>query len=286
MGKHYVPQRHLRRFEIDYRPGFVWMYDKKTGKWSEAAVSKVAQQADYFSPEVEKALAQVVEHPGNVCIDKLISRIKLDNTERSQLALYMMIMATRGPGPRKKLSATAANTVKEVLDETRTQIEEWIAEEGDDCDLAKARLKELEELESKYSSELPTNLLAQIREPFWSKNTVECILNMGWHILPAPKGSYFVTSDSPAHFFEGIGLGTPLSEFTFPISKEIALIGEHVRPRAVMYERAQSQIAKEVNRRILSKADRFVFSPKKEVWIETVSQKTNPYLCQIRWVRK
>jgi hypothetical protein len=36
MGKHYVPQKHLRRFEIDEKPGFVWMYDRQLRKWADA----------------------------------------------------------------------------------------------------------------------------------------------------------------------------------------------------------------------------------------------------------
>jgi hypothetical protein len=36
----------------------------------------------------------------------------------------------------------------------------------------------------------------------------------------------------------------------------------------VIFETAQSQLVKEVNRRILSGADRFVFAPKNDKWIE------------------
>ena len=58
MGKHYVPQKHLSRFEIDNRPGFIWMYDNKTQTFREVSISKVAQESDYYDPEIEMALAQ------------------------------------------------------------------------------------------------------------------------------------------------------------------------------------------------------------------------------------
>jgi hypothetical protein len=94
---------------------------------------------------------------------------------------------------------------------------------------------------------------------------------------------YFVTCDTPAHFFEGLGVGRPDSEFTFPVSKDFALIGEHCRNWGMVFEKPQVQLAKEVNRRVLSNAERFVFSPKREAWIEKVAQKTDPYLSRIKW---
>ena len=73
MGKHYVPRQHLRRFQIQEKQEFVWLYDKKTGRFVEAAISRVAQEPGFYSPDVESALAQVVELPGNMAIDKLLA---------------------------------------------------------------------------------------------------------------------------------------------------------------------------------------------------------------------
>ena len=65
MGRHYVPQRYLRNFEIPERPGFVWLHDKQSGKSHPAPIDKVAQSKGYYSPEVEETLRQV-EGPANV----------------------------------------------------------------------------------------------------------------------------------------------------------------------------------------------------------------------------
>jgi len=40
---------------------------------------------------------------------------------------------------------------------------------------------------------------------------------------------------------------------------------------------------REFNRRIVSGAKRFIFSPVKAEWIELVANKTRPYLSRIRW---
>jgi hypothetical protein len=61
------------------------------------------------------------------------------------------------------------------------------------------------------------------------------------------------------------------------------LIAEHKRNCGIGYERPQAQIAKEINRRILSHAERFVFSPRKDDWIDIVAQKRDPYLSRNNW---
>jgi hypothetical protein len=283
MGDHYVPQAHLRRFEIDDEPGVVWMFDKKSGRFVRAGVGAVAQEAGFYSPEVEKALADVVESPGNLCVAKLRRREKLDNADRSRLSLYMMIMATRGPRKRQESLKIAPQAITDVVAELRQQIDKWIEQEGDNAEVAKLRLRELESAGERFSKELPREVLDRIRAPFWSEATVECILNMAWHILQAPPSMYFVTSDTPAHFFDGIGLGNVESEFTFPIAKDLALIGEHRSGRRTVFEHPRPQIVKEVNRRLISHATRFVFAPQKEPWIEAVALKPAPSLNLIRW---
>jgi hypothetical protein len=48
MGEHYVPRKYLSYFADPAKPSHVWMYDKKTEKWSHAALTKVAQQSDFY----------------------------------------------------------------------------------------------------------------------------------------------------------------------------------------------------------------------------------------------
>lgn len=282
MGKHYVPRQHLRRFQIDTRPEMVWLFDKKTRHFREAAISKVAQEPDYYSSDVERALAQVVELPGNIALEKLLRRERISNQERTQLSLYLMTMLTRGPRQRRQLIEQLPETLKCVFADVQAQIENSM-DAGADPQLAIARIEELRRVAQRLSVETPQNIHEMIRTPFWSEHTVTCIYNMRWHILPAPAGTFFLTCDTPAHLHDCYGLGTLNSELTFPISKYFALIGENKNSRSIVFERPQSQLAKEVNRRVLSHAERFVFSPSRANWIETVASKSHPYLSSIHW---
>ena len=282
MGHHYVPRQHLRRFAIKDKENCVWMYDKQTREFRDAGITNVAQERGYYDPEIEQSLADVVEGPGKIAIDRLLNRETIDNADRTRLSMFFMIMLTRGPRQRRKSFECVPEALANVLAETEAEIRQWIADEPENEDAHK-RLEELEQARVKFASEIPQNIVDQIRRPFWSDRSVECIHNMFWHILPAPPGTYFVTCDTPAHFFDCWGVGTPDSEFTITLSRDFALVGEHKRNWGIAYEKPHAQIAKEVNRRILSHAERFVFSPRNDNWIETVAEKTDPYLSRINW---
>lgn len=283
MGKHYVPQAHLRRFQIEDAPGFVWMFDKQTKCFAKASISKVAQERDFYSTEVEFALNEEVERPGNVVLEKLIRGGSLENRERTQLSLYLMIMATRGPRRRKKASELVPEALGEVVNEVREYLEVYSRGNGETAELAKRRLEELSTVHAKFTEQIPDNISEMIRTPFSSERTVESIHNMMWHIVRTTTSMPFVTCDTPAHIFDCYGVGTLNSEFTFPISKEVALIGEHQHPFGVVFETAKPQLVKEINRRVLSHAERFVFSASRETWIEQVALKNDPFLSSIVW---
>jgi len=282
MGHHYVPRQHLKRFAVKDKDNCVWMYDKQTRKFCKAGIKRVAQESGYYDLEIESALAEEVEGPGKVAIDKLLKQETIDNSERTTISLYLMIMLTRGPRHRNKSLDHVPRIIDETLAETEAAIRQWIADEPENPK-AHHRLQELEFERTNLTNEIPQNIIEQIRRPFWSERTVECIHNMLWHVIPASPGMHFVTCDTPAHTFECFGLGTLDSEYTITLSKDFALIGEHKRNWGIVYEKPNSQITKEINRRILSHAERFVYSHGDSAWIDNVAQKKNPYLSLINW---
>ena len=94
----------------------------------------------------------------------------------------------------------------------------------------------------------------------------------------------FVTSDNPAFFFEGLGLGSPDSELTFPLSPELALLADwQGTPFSTSVFGAKPGLVREVNRRVVSGAERFIFSHAPQPWLPKVAGKGNPYLSRIQW---
>ncbi len=108
---------------------------------------------------------------------------------------------------------------------------------------------------------------------------------MSWHLIPAQQGMHFLTCDTPAHIFESLGLRSPGAEFTITLSKDFALVAENTHNYGVYYNNTSSQLTKEINRRILSHAERFVFSSFKADWIAQVAHKEIPNLNRIDWTK-
>lgn len=282
---HYTPQAHLKRFEIAEKPEFIWMYDKKTEKFKEIHVSNVAQEPHYYPPDVEDDLNHLVEIPGGYCIDKLLRAESLTQKERHDLSVYLFTMRSRGPRQRSKAEKTAERVFPEVLAETREMIQYWKenAETEDERQLAKSKLSEFEELEQRWQQKPPDFLERLIKTPHIGQLTVKAIREMTWEILPVAPGMQFITSDTPAHYFESLGLGDKECQFTFTITKDAALVGHYRgKPGSTLYHRPISPyMTKEINRRILSTTERFVFCSRKETWICAAAKKANPFLSLI-----
>ncbi|MGH7137016.1 MAG: DUF4238 domain-containing protein [Pirellulales bacterium] len=111
------------------------------------------------------------------------------------------------------------------------------------------------------------------------------IAEMAWRFIRANGGAFFVTSDNPACFHEYYGFMKPESEFTFPLAAQIALFGcwqRHVGAPKIWLDK---RVVREINRRTIKEATRFIFSPGRADWIHTVAQKREPYISLIRWKR-
>jgi hypothetical protein len=60
MGHHYVPQKYLRGFAELGNDDAIWMYDKKLRKFTNPGIKSVAQEAGFYSEEVEQQLNELL----------------------------------------------------------------------------------------------------------------------------------------------------------------------------------------------------------------------------------
>jgi hypothetical protein len=100
---------------------------------------------------------------------------------------------------------------------------------------------------------------------------------MRWHLVEAPDGSEFVTSDAPVNIFvpdePSLGveedLMSPNAEATFPISPRMCLVGRRLRTGGDEW----STRVREVNQRQARAAERFVYFRKRTGAVEKVMQR-------------
>lgn len=284
MGKHFVPQRYLRRFAIVDERKQIWFYDKKSKLFTKAAIEKVAQQAGFYDEATEKQLNEQVERPGNRVFDKLISGETIDAQDRIHAAVYIATMYARVPQRRTEIAKMVPSVAEKVLRELGDTINDWI-KTNPDPRLVEKRLKEMEEVSRKVRADpIKGAIVDLIRSPWASQRIIGTIASMCWRIGHASAPHFFLTSDNPVHFFKGLGLANARSELTFPISADLALYASwRGKIGATLAFSAPASLVKECNRRVAFEATRFVFSPKREPWIATIAHKARPFFSEIRW---
>jgi hypothetical protein len=258
------------------------MLDKQSREWSRPTISKVAQERDYYPADIERELNRQVEAPGHVALKLLRGAQPLQSSQWVDLLGYIAVMLMRVPRKRRK----GWEAVPQVLESTMSRVRAEIADlrRPDNDDRVNATLVFLDRLEAKYAVTPPEEVQRQISSPWPSDRIARAVGTMAWRLVSIPLGHYLITSDNPAYFFESLGLGRDESELTFPISPSLALMGSRQGdPQTVVKVTAKPVLVKEINSRIASGAERFVFTHRRAEWIEKIALRKNPSLNRIQW---
>jgi hypothetical protein len=99
---------------------------------------------------------------------------------------------------------------------------------------------------------------------------VKTLQRMTWHFFTAPQGHAFLTGDNPVFISEQHGLGKNVSELSFPISTNVALVASWHRELKEGFFEATPQVVKELNRRTAHKASRCLYFSQNLEWVVTL----------------
>lgn len=269
----------------------IWQYDRKECRWSRAAIKKVAQERDYFDAETERKLADEVERFGHAALQKMRLDQPLHAGERRAFALYAATMLMRVPYRRARSLEMIPDALDGVVESVRSELLEAFGENRD-SQLLQLMLKSIDALHEKYKTDPPQEVLDSMRSPWPSADVFRRVDEMTWRILEAPITSRgrltFVTSDNPAYLFEAWGIGSEHSELTLPLSSTFALLGswKGEKGHTLRVLNAPPAFAKEVNKRIVAGAERFIFCARRESFVEALAAESDPYLSRIDWKPK
>jgi hypothetical protein len=284
MGHHFVPQRYLRNFEDPNHRGYVWVHDRYAGEGQLANIAKVAQSRNFYSQSTETILAETVERPANLVIRKLTTRQPVTDSERVQLAYYVAVMMKRIPAHRRRSSEMLPEVLADLVTEVRSYLNTLSGQVGADPEILKRRGFELDAVERKFHANPPPNVLEQIREPWPSKQMVKLLFRMTWRVLISSGPAYFLTSDNPAFYFRSFGLARKESELSFPLSTHYSLHGSWQQADSdLAFVNAEQATVKEINRRIVSEAERLVFYHHAADWLPKLFKREKLLLNKIEW---
>jgi hypothetical protein len=283
MGFHYNPRKLLEGFCHPDTPGIIWQYDKKTSKFSNPAIGKAAQEHGYYSREVEDLLAKQIEHPAHAAIELLRAGQQIDARGRAHLALYIATMLKRGPKHRRD----GLTLVPAVLDDTVRNFKAAIEAVGKAQSVGQAlidaKLAEADTVKEKLSRQPPPEVIEQLRIPWPQAEMVEAIFNMTWRLVTTGGPSYFLTSDNPAHFFESVGLSSPVAELVLPVSSTLAIHASYQPGPDGIIVPGDREIVREFNRRVASGAVRFIFYRERADWLASVGLHHETNFKRINW---
>ena len=251
MGKHYIPQFLLRGFTHE---GALHVFDRAAAQWFRSQPKSVANERDLWPEEVETFITEEVEGPARDAINRLRRRESLTEQDRSTLARYIAFLWKRVPAGRGRF----LSNIPEVAEAVRRDLIPKLASEDQ-------RIKANAYIDKNIANP-PAALWHESMKTEFKLDVEGTIARMDWQIVHTNAPSY-LASDHPVFFFAADGIGRPTSELTIPFSSRAALICRHAAGHTPLHIDAQPYQVREVNRRTIFNATRFIFAETKEHWM-------------------
>lgn len=274
MGDHYIPQYYLKGFASNTN-NQVCVYEKGTNNKFLSGAINIGHENNYYSPEVEKYLANEIEGPANEVIGKIRDRKQIIEEDKITLSKYMIVMLKRVPQGKIRMKDMAPSVAQKLSLKYDGEINELINSNPDKADFFEKRRKEIQANLEKYSTNPPKDFWLTLIPPERTPRIVEAVSKMTWRFLTYDDKPVYLTSDNPVFYFEAIGIGRKHSEITFPIASNIALWATWTKNLAEGYYPTKSQVVKEINRRTVSIATRYIYHAAYEDWILPFINKGN-----------
>ena len=266
MGDHYIPQYYLKSFSQKDGKS-IWVYDKIEKRKFSTQVKSIGNITGFYSDEVEKYLANTIENPANEVLKKIRNHEEITNDEKETLAEYMAVMYKRVPKGKERIKELAPSICEDLSKKYNEVLQKLVLISPNKSNIAQKRASEIKKILDEYLKDPPKKIWLDNIPPQRSPRIVAALNQMIWRFMKCDDRVGFMTSDNPLFYFNSIGIGKPESEVTFPISKDIVLWATWRTDLPTGYIPVTSQFVKEMNRRIVFDATRYVFAINDAIWI-------------------
>jgi len=280
MGLHYVPRLYLRGFADAAER--LWAFDRAERRHFFSTIDNVGQESKFYPDDLERIFCSEVESPAAPVFHAIRKREEIYFDDKEVLAKYLAAQLKRVPAGKKLYHAVFPAVAKEILSGVSSRIDILVEEDPALEGIGRRRKAKVDELLDRASSEPPNEIWCDTIRPEYLETIAGAIRTMSWRFFYIRGAGQFLTSDNPVFFFSRLGLGGENSELSFPIAHDIVMCADRRSESDLRYFEASSQLAKEVNRRTISVASRYVYARENESWVASFSLKDHKRLNSIR----
>lgn len=274
---HVVPRHYLKGFVIKNGEPFIWVY--KRGELYKPGNGKItnnpykdsircagAERDFYADPKQEggkdfdtfENKLESLEKPANPIFDKLREQHNIDGEEKRLFSEYLVLTWRRVRAGRAMLQ----QFISKPFYDPRRALSHFNWPDTPENRAIIMAVAECLRQSPGYDIQAHNRTTAASSESF----LIEPVVRMTWTFYTAPKGQCFLTSDNPVHI-PRCGLGKNISELSFPIASNIALVASWSKHMKEGYCEAHPKVVKEINRRTASMASHYIYTSINEQWV-------------------
>lgn len=268
MGDHYVPQYYLKGFVL---PGHnhIWVYEKNNDYKFSSNPKNIAQENNFYTPEIEQYLAGKIEAPANEVLLKIRQKQPITESDKLIMTKYMVVMMKRVPENKLFLKERAPEVAQSLQKRWDQELTQFVLEEPELEVIAESYRSKIADLLGKFAKDPPKDVWLENLPPNRTPQIVEALSQMIWRFLVFDDAPVFFTSDNPVFYPKGIGIGRLESEVIFPISSHIILWANWRKGHIPIgyVNKINKQLVRKANQYIVSNSTRYVFRAKDEEWI-------------------
>jgi len=284
---HYVPQFYLRYFLPiirEKRATSFWVYDKNGGPPHQQTPLNTAVESHFYSFDipgeeprdvVEQMLSSLESNAKPILDRWQIPRATPNMDEVSEMAIFLAFIHARVPRTVKTVKelgeALAVANLKDLAENPNKLKKYWEKYRKDRGNDDTVTFEQMQDSLRNFEKRFYIKMNKKKALSFSILHALEIypyLLKMNWCLCSAPHGSFFLTSDMPINVFAwtgrnraifGGGVALESAEVAFPICPDICLLLDHQHTQK--HRRVSKKVVKEINRRTVWMAERFVISP-------------------------
>ncbi len=273
---HYIPRFYLDGFTESLDSPILYRYERGRQEPLLLTTESVGFEKHFYtitnssgqkdSNTIEDFLANNVESPAQSILRKIRNQEMIAPAEKLILSRYIVYLMRRVPHSRERVDHLAAKVIRSTSESLNADIDKAISKYPKKAQQYEERRSAIAQALEKYGNTIPKDVIINSLR-YTAPHVTATISEMTWQFLVCGENKFFITSDNPVFFDEGLGIQDEKAEISIPISKSIALwITWSIYLRDDFILTTDDAVA-EINRRTLHAMTRYIFAPKNVNWL-------------------